>query len=85
MSWTTLARLASILTARRSSGSSITTTTAPTTLPVRLPMPPKMTTAKTVSEKAKPNTPGVARRSHADSSAPAKAASAEEMPNTATL
>ena len=48
-------------------------------------MPPKMTTAKMVSENAKPNTPGVARRNQADSIAPENAASAEVRPKTATL
>ena len=80
-----LARLASILTTRRSTGSSSTTTAAPSTVPVRLPIPPKITIAKIVSENEKPNTLGVASCSHAASSAPANAASAEEMPNTATL
>ena len=48
-------------------------------------MPPKITIAKIVSENEKPNTPGVASCSHAAISPPANAASAEVMPNTATL
>ena len=55
------ARLAgSMWIARRSTGSSSTTTAAPRTEPVRLAMPPKITMAKIVSENAKPNTLGVA-------------------------
>ena len=50
----------------------MTTTAAPRIVPVRLPIPPKITTAKTVSENEKPNTPGVASRSQAASIAPAK-------------
>ena len=46
ISWTMLAVLASILTTRRSTGSSSTTTVAPSTVPVRLAMPPKITIAK---------------------------------------
>ena len=48
-------------------------------------MPPKMTMAKTVSEKEKPNTPGVDSWNQAASSAPAKPASADVMPKTTTL
>ena len=74
-----------MFTTRRSTGSSSTTIAAPSTVPVRLPMPPKMTTAKIVSEKLKPNRPGVDSRSQAAIIAPAKAASADVRPNTATL
>ena len=85
ISCTMLARAASILTTRRSTGSSSTTTVAPSTVPVRFPIPPKITIAKIVNANANPNTLGVASCSHAASSPPANAASAEVMPNTATL
>ena len=63
----------------------MTTTAAPRTVPPRLPMPPKITIANTVSENEKPNTPGVESCNHAANIEPANAASAEVMPNTATL
>ena len=72
-------------TTRRSTGSSSTTIAAPSTVPVRLAMPPKMTMAKIVSEKANPNSPGVDSRKKAAIIEPANAASAEVSPNTVTL
>ena len=53
--------------------------------PVRFAIPPKMTMAKIVSENAKPNTLEWRAESQPEYIAPARPASPDVMPNTATL
>ncbi len=66
-------------------GSRLERTAAPSSAPVRLPIPPKMTIAMIDREIEKPNRPGVDSWKNAASRPPAKPAIAAVMANTTTL
>ena len=85
MNWTKPALSALSPITRVRIGSSDASRAAPMTDPVRLPIPPRMTMAKMVSEMENPNRLGVASCRNADRRPPASAASADVMANTLSL
>ena len=85
MNWTKPALSALSPITRVRIGSSDASRAAPMTDPVRLPIPPRMTMAKMVSEMENPNRLGVASCRNADRRPPASAASADVMREHAQL